>query len=72
MIHFLFHGNDVEYIDDEYYQYDHHQNVDKTADIRGVASFGQKETPQLFSQYVTSRIVEGAGMKRVGGLLACA
>ena len=50
MVHFLFHGNDVEYIDDERQQYDHRQSVDKTADIRGVAPFGQKETPPFFSQ----------------------
>lgn len=43
MIHFLFRGNDMEYIDDERYQYDHYQNVNKAADIRGITSLGQQE-----------------------------
>jgi len=69
MVHFLFDGNDVEYIDDKCHQYDHHQNVDKTADIRGVASFGQQEPFEFFSKYVTSRIIKGAGMKPGWGFL---
>lgn len=69
MVHFLFDGNDVEYIDDERHQYDHNQNVDKTADIRGVASFGQQEPFEFFSQYVTSRIIKGAGIKPGWGFL---
>ncbi len=66
MVHFLFDGNDVEYVDDERHQYDHHQNVDKAADIGGIAPFGQQKPLQLFSQYVTSRVRKGAGRK-LGG-----
>ena len=54
---------------DERHQYDHHQNVDKAADIRRVASFGQQEPFELFSQYVTSRIIKGAGIKPGWGFL---
>lgn len=36
--------------------------VDKAADIRGVTSFGQQE-PFDFFQYVTARIIKGAGIK---------
>ena len=50
MVHFLFGGNDVEYIDDECDQDNSHQNVNKAADIRGIASFGQQEPFQFVFQ----------------------
>ena len=50
VVHLLLGGNDVEHIDDECYQYDHHQNVDKAADIRGVASLGQQKPLQFLFQ----------------------
>ena len=50
VVHLLFGGNDVEYIDDECNQDHSHQNVDKAADIRGVASFGQQEPFQFLFQ----------------------
>ena len=50
MVHFLFGGNDVEYIDDECDQDHSHQNVDKAADIRGIASFGQQQPFQFLFQ----------------------
>lgn len=63
MVHFLFGGNDVEYIDDECNQDNSHQNVNKAADIRGVASLGQQEPFQFLFQWFTSRIIENAGGK---------
>ena len=38
----------MEHVDDECDQDHSHQDVDKTADIRGVASFGQQEPFELF------------------------
>lgn len=69
MVHFLLDGNDMEDIDDESDQDDGYKDVDEAADIRGVASFGQQEPFQLFSQYVTSRIMKGAGIKPGWGFL---
>ena len=63
MVHFLFGGNDVEYIDDECNQDNSHQNVNKAADIRGVASLGQQEPFQFLFQWFTSRIIKNAGGK---------
>ena len=66
MVHFLFGGNDVEYIDDECDQDNSHQNVNKAADIRGVASLGQQEPFQFLFQWFTSRIIKNAGGKPGG------
>ena len=54
MVRFLLGGNDTEDVDDKSDQDDGHEDVDETADIRGISSFGQKEPFQLFSQNVTS------------------
>lgn len=50
MVHFLLDGNDVEHVDDEGDQDDSHQNVNKAADIRGIASFGQQQPFQFLFQ----------------------
>ena len=50
VVHFLLCGNDVEHIEDECDQDHSHQNVDKAADIRGIASFGQQEPFQFLFQ----------------------
>ena len=40
MVHFLFHGYDVEYIDNENDHNNYNQYVDKDTDIRGITFFG--------------------------------
>ena len=48
--YFLFDGNDTEDVDDESDQDDGHEDVDKAADIRGIASLGQQEPFQFLSR----------------------
>lgn len=54
MVHFLLDRNDTEDVDDKSDQDDGHEDVDETADIRGISSLGQQEPFQLFSQNITS------------------
>lgn len=50
VVHFLLDGNDAEHIDDEGNQDDSRQNVNKAADIRGIASLGQQQPFQFLFQ----------------------